>query len=246
MAEWRHHCARPLQVPHWLSVDHPRLTIIQHKDIYANKTHLVGGSDRDACTQAVQLTCPAVLLAASLQPVFSSPSIESHLHRIPGLSDFFVYFNDDVMLGNDVRTAAAAAAAARALSPPPPPLACVRRDATPRPPLTCAAQVWPDDFWTNARGQKVFLSWEVPPCGQGCPDAWVGDGYCDVACNVTSCEFDGGDCWNVTDTRFHGWAGGRNSFNAQGQNAGAAGRYCAYGCPNNWIGDKVRPAPVCT
>ena len=35
-------------------------------------------------------------------PTFSSPAIESHLHRIPGLSDKFIYLNDDVMFGRDV------------------------------------------------------------------------------------------------------------------------------------------------
>lgn len=35
-------------------------------------------------------------------PTFSSPAIESHLHRIPGLSDFFLYMNDDVMFGKEV------------------------------------------------------------------------------------------------------------------------------------------------
>ena len=35
-------------------------------------------------------------------PTFSSPSIEAHLHRIPGLSDKFIYLNDDVMFGRDV------------------------------------------------------------------------------------------------------------------------------------------------
>lgn len=31
-------------------------------------------------------------------PVFNSTAIEVHLHRIPGLSDNFVYFNDDMYL----------------------------------------------------------------------------------------------------------------------------------------------------
>ena len=35
-------------------------------------------------------------------PTFSSPSIEAHLHRVPGLSDKFIYLNDDVMFGRDV------------------------------------------------------------------------------------------------------------------------------------------------
>ena len=49
-------------------------------------------------------------------PSFSSPAIESHLHRIPGLSKKFIYLNDDTMFGKEV---------------------------------------WPDDFYTHARGQKV-------------------------------------------------------------------------------------------
>ena len=63
------------QVPYWLNLDHPRLTLVTHSDIYPNHSHL---------------------------PTFSSPSIESHLHRIPGLADYYIYFNDDVLLGNEV------------------------------------------------------------------------------------------------------------------------------------------------
>ena len=32
-------------------------------------------------------------------PTFSSPAIETHLHKIEGLAQHFIYFNDDVMLG---------------------------------------------------------------------------------------------------------------------------------------------------
>lgn len=60
------------------------------------------------------------------------------------------------------------------------------------------SEVWPDDFYTHANGQKVYLSWNVPQCSSGCPDTWVGDGYCDQACNITDCLFDGGDCLNAT------------------------------------------------
>lgn len=35
-------------------------------------------------------------------PTFSSPAIESHIHRIEGLSQKFIYLNDDVMFGKDV------------------------------------------------------------------------------------------------------------------------------------------------
>ncbi|KAJ5913150.1 hypothetical protein N7504_002033 [Penicillium tannophilum] len=60
------------QVPAWLDQDNPRIKIVKHSEIFENASHL---------------------------PVFSSSSIESHLDRIPGLSDTFLYFNDDVFLG---------------------------------------------------------------------------------------------------------------------------------------------------
>ncbi|XP_046742715.1 N-acetylglucosamine-1-phosphotransferase subunits alpha/beta isoform X2 [Diprion similis] len=63
------------QIPSWLDMDNPRLTLIAHEDIFVNHDDL---------------------------PTFSSPAIESHIHRIPGLSDKFLYFNDDVLLGADV------------------------------------------------------------------------------------------------------------------------------------------------
>jgi UDP-N-acetylglucosamine-lysosomal-enzyme len=47
------------QIPYWLNLDNPRISVVTHQDIYLNKSHL---------------------------PTYSSPSIESHLHRIPGLS----------------------------------------------------------------------------------------------------------------------------------------------------------------
>jgi UDP-N-acetylglucosamine-lysosomal-enzyme len=53
-------------------MDNTRLTIVPHSELFPNKSHL---------------------------PVFSSPAIEAHLHRIPGLSQRFAYFNDDVFLG---------------------------------------------------------------------------------------------------------------------------------------------------
>jgi UDP-N-acetylglucosamine-lysosomal-enzyme len=59
------------QVPAWLNLDNPRVTIVKHSEIFENSSHL---------------------------PVFSSTAIESNLDRIPCLSDTFIYFNDDVLL----------------------------------------------------------------------------------------------------------------------------------------------------
>ncbi|XP_034233894.1 N-acetylglucosamine-1-phosphotransferase subunits alpha/beta [Thrips palmi] len=121
------------QIPHWLDLDNPRITLVTHKDIFPNQSHL---------------------------PTFSSPAIESHLHRIRGLSSKFLYLNDDIMFTQNV---------------------------------------WPEDFFTNSKGYKVYLSWPVPDCSPTCLWSWVADGSCDSECNVVECGFDGGDC-NETDS----------------------------------------------
>ena len=60
------------QVPGWLNLDNPRIKVIDHAEIFAD---------------------PGVL------PTFNSHAIESQLHRIDGLAEHFLYFNDDVFLG---------------------------------------------------------------------------------------------------------------------------------------------------
>jgi len=62
------------QQPAWL-LEHPRITVVSHKEIFPD---------------------PSVL------PTFNSHAIETCLHRIPGLSENFLYFNDDVFLGREV------------------------------------------------------------------------------------------------------------------------------------------------
>jgi len=59
------------QYPKWLK-RHPKITVVHHKQIFP----------WDGCL-----------------PTFNSMAIESNLHRIPGLSEFYIYFNDDVFLG---------------------------------------------------------------------------------------------------------------------------------------------------
>ncbi|KAF0294176.1 N-acetylglucosamine-1-phosphotransferase subunits alpha/beta [Amphibalanus amphitrite] len=63
------------QIPDWLTLDNPKLTLVTHEEIFPDHDHL---------------------------PTFSSPAIEAHIHRIPGLSEHFLYFNDDVLLGQPV------------------------------------------------------------------------------------------------------------------------------------------------
>jgi hypothetical protein len=63
------------QVPDWLAPD-ARLTVVDHRDIFAD---------------------PSVL------PVFNSNAIIGQLHRIEGLSEHYLYINDDSFFGHDVR-----------------------------------------------------------------------------------------------------------------------------------------------
>jgi len=116
------------QIPSWLDINSPRVTIITHEEIFPNKDHL---------------------------PTFSSRAIESHLHKIPGLADNFIYLNDDFMFGKEV---------------------------------------WPEDFYTSTKGYKIYLSWPVPDCNEGCSQSWIKDGFCDLPCNTSLCNWDAGDC----------------------------------------------------
>nr|AGC72369.1 hypothetical protein [uncultured bacterium A1Q1_fos_15] len=70
-ADWARHIfiVTAGQTPSWLT-DHPKISVVPHTDILDE--HYV--------------------------PTFNSHAIESALHRIPGLAEHFVYFNDDVML----------------------------------------------------------------------------------------------------------------------------------------------------
>ncbi len=56
--------------PNWLNINHPKLNIVRHADY----------------------------IPIQYLPTFNSHTIELNFHRIPGLAEEFVYFNDDVFL----------------------------------------------------------------------------------------------------------------------------------------------------
>ena len=60
--------------PEWINENNPKLVLVRHED-YIPKEYL---------------------------PTFNSCTIELHLHRIKGLSEHFVYFNDDMMLNGPI------------------------------------------------------------------------------------------------------------------------------------------------
>ncbi|MCQ9388621.1 stealth conserved region 3 domain-containing protein [Brevibacterium sp. 50QC2O2] len=63
------------QWPSWLNEDHPKIHRVDHKDIFRDK---------------------------SVLPTFNSHAIESQLHHIEGLSEHYLYINDDVFFGRPV------------------------------------------------------------------------------------------------------------------------------------------------
>ncbi len=46
--------------------------------------------------------CPPQLNSEKFSPTFNSLAIEANLHRIPGLSEQFIYFNNDMFLGKPI------------------------------------------------------------------------------------------------------------------------------------------------
>jgi len=63
------------QVPPWLDTSNPRIRLVSHADIFAD---------------------------ARCLPTFNSHAIESRLHHIDGLSEHYLYLNDDVFFGRVV------------------------------------------------------------------------------------------------------------------------------------------------
>ncbi|MFE3995277.1 stealth conserved region 3 domain-containing protein [Streptomyces goshikiensis] len=64
------------QTPDWLDTDHPRVRVVSHREIFGDTGKL---------------------------PSYNSHAIESRLHRIEGLSEHVLYFNDDVFLGRPMK-----------------------------------------------------------------------------------------------------------------------------------------------
>lgn len=63
------------QKPEWLNIDHPKLKWVKHTDF----------------------------IPAEYLPTFSCQAIEWNLHRLPDISEQFVFFNDDVFVINETK-----------------------------------------------------------------------------------------------------------------------------------------------
>ena len=60
--------------PEWINKDNPKLVLVRHEDY----------------------------MPQEILPTFNSCAIELHMHKIKGLSEHFVYFNDDIFLNSPV------------------------------------------------------------------------------------------------------------------------------------------------
>lgn len=63
------------QIPDWINLSHPKLKVVSHRELFGDRGRL---------------------------PTFNSHAIESQLHHIDGLSEHFLYLNDDVFFGRPV------------------------------------------------------------------------------------------------------------------------------------------------
>lgn len=71
-APWVNHIylVTPNQTPIWLNIDHPKITVVDQNTLFPE----------------------------NLRPTFNNCAIELLLHKIPGLSENFVYLNDDMFI----------------------------------------------------------------------------------------------------------------------------------------------------
>lgn len=130
------------QVPVWLNTDHPNVRVVTHQEIFDNPI--------------------------SELPTFSSPAIEINMHKIPGLSNRFIYANDDYFLMRPI---------------------CPDSFLTPNDEIILYPKEYPT-HWTPYGSRKKYKY----KCD--CPEDLYGNGKCDniKECNKFECFWDGHDC----------------------------------------------------
>nr|XP_027198644.1 N-acetylglucosamine-1-phosphotransferase subunits alpha/beta-like [Dermatophagoides pteronyssinus] len=175
------------QIPNWLNLEHPKIRIITHQEIFVNQSHL---------------------------PTFSSSAIESHIHRIKNLSKYFLYFNDDIILGKSIFLDdffTKSRGFRIYLSWPVPncasgcPLNWLN-DGFCDKACNSSRCLWDGGDCLNnttmqtqtqqSNNNEINQKSNVRPfyCATNCITNWLGDSSCDQVCNNTDCAFDMADC----------------------------------------------------
>ncbi|OTF76611.1 hypothetical protein BLA29_004924, partial [Euroglyphus maynei] len=175
------------QIPRWLNLEHPKIRIITHQEIFVNQTHL---------------------------PTFSSSAIESHIHRIENLSKYFLYFNDDIILAkpiylDDFYTKSRGFRIYLSWPVPNCASGCPLNwlnDGSCDKACNSSRCLWDGGDCLNntipSTQTQLMNNIEsnqksnVRPfyCASNCVNNWLGDSFCDQACNNTNCAFDMADC----------------------------------------------------
>lgn len=185
-APWIHHIyiVTNGQIPSWLDTSNPKVTIVTHKEIFTNPKAL---------------------------PTFSSPSIEMNLHHIHGLSDYFIYFNDDVFLGSPVLPAdfmtlekgqilysswevpeCSKLCKYSMLNNNVCDSACNNRECGFD--LGDCANVTPVESKLSKQEEAIIAAKEEEQCNSACDQSLLENDQCDEVCNTVECGYDRGLC----------------------------------------------------
>jgi len=143
------------QVPSWLNSTNDRISVVQHSEIFANQSHL---------------------------PTFSSPAIEINIHHIPGLSDRFIYLNDDFFMLRPI---------------------CPTDFISEKDELLIYLK---DLNHITEYARKKKYDWKC-----NCDETLLGNGVCDVNCNKFECMWDNHDCDNI-EPKWPKYRDGRESY----------------------------------
>ncbi|OQS03102.1 N-acetylglucosamine-1-phosphotransferase subunits alpha/beta, partial [Thraustotheca clavata] len=175
------------QVPSWLDLDNPHITVVPHSAIFKNQSHL---------------------------PTFASPAIESNLDNIPGLSEYFLYFNDEVFLSapvypEDFLSTQGTQNVFFAWNAPDCTAKCKFQmlgngECNPACNVESCGYDYGDCKCDESNAGMMTKDWEAiclettsnnaNQCNPECKWDWIGDGKCHPKCNIGECAFDGGDC----------------------------------------------------
>ncbi|NWH15588.1 GNPTA phosphotransferase, partial [Grus americana] len=161
------------QIPSWLNLDNPRITIVTHQALYAGRRYFKSLYSK----KQAQLTsiCQSLSQAVMLFQVYLTWPVPNCAEGCPGswIKDGYCdkacnntacdWDGGDCIGNSGGSRYAAGGGAVGGIGNGPP---------------------W--QFGAGISG--------VSYCNQGCANSWLADKFCDQACNVLSCGFDAGDC----------------------------------------------------
>jgi hypothetical protein len=157
--------------PEWLKKGHPKISVVSHTQIYKNKRDL---------------------------PTYNSVSIEFNIHRIPGLSNQFIYFNDDMLLNDHVNVSDFWTRTGGYKLPFSYPAPNCNHNC-PYESIGDGLCDLPCFVDSCALDMTDCISGTLQPPDNDCPTTMIHDGICQPQCNTANHGYDGSDCPLVFD-----------------------------------------------